>query len=71
MAVRIIPGKLVPESGTTAYMELQADTESDLNGLTKVGNYAIAFGSLCNVVGTGDIWALNSNGEWKNQTATD
>lgn len=70
MAVRIIPGKLIPETDTTAYMELQADTETDLDTLEEVGGYTIAFGSLCNVIGTGDIWALNSDGEWKNQTAT-
>ena len=67
MAVRLIPNKLVPETDDTAWMELQADAEADLTDLTAFGSFAIAFGSTCQVIDTGDFYTLNSDGIWKNQ----
>ena len=68
MAVRLIPNKLVPETDSTAWMELQADAETDLTDLTTFGSFTIAFGSLCQVIGTGDLYTLDSEGDWKNQS---
>lgn len=68
MAVRQMPNRMVMETDDTAWMELQADAETDLQDLEAFDGITIAFGSLCHVIGTGDLWALNSDGEWKNQT---
>ncbi len=67
MAVRQMPNQMVMETDDTAWMELQADAETDLQDLETFDGITIAFGSLCHVIGTGEIWALNSDGEWKNQ----
>ena len=67
MAVKIIPNKIVPtKSG--AVLELIADAESDLTGLETIEGFDIDFGSLCLIVATGDIWAVDSSGTWTNQT---
>lgn len=66
--VKCMPNRIVPIDDESAYMELVADAESDLTNLTEVDGMDIGFGSLCLVIGTGDIWALNSSGTWKNQT---
>ena len=66
--VKVIPNKIVPISENTAYMELVADAESDLTSLTEMDGFNVGFGSLCLVIGTGDIWAFNSSDTWVNQT---
>ncbi len=66
--VKSMPNRIVPTNDETAYMELVADAESDLTNLTEVDGITVGFGSLCLVIATGDIWALNSSGTWVNQT---
>lgn len=66
--VKAIPNHIVPVDDETAYMELIADGESDLNDLTEVEGFTVGFGSLCLVIATGDIWAFNSSETWVNQT---
>ena len=66
--VKAIPNKIVPVDDEAAYMELVADAESDLTELTSVEGFTVAFGSLCLVIATGDIWAFNSSETWVNQT---
>jgi len=66
--IKAIPNKIVPVDDEAAYMELVADSESDLTSLTSVEGYNVAFGSLCLVIETGDIWAFNSSDTWVNQT---
>lgn len=66
--VKAIPNHIVPVDDTTAYMELVADAESDLNDLSTVDGFGVGFGSLCLVIDTGDIWAYNSSDTWVNQT---
>lgn len=66
--VKAIPKKIIPIDDETAFMELVADAESDLTGLTSVEGFDVGFGSLCLVIETGDIWAFNSSDTWVNQT---
>ena len=66
--VKAIPNEIIPIDDETAYMELIADTESDLTSLDEAEGFDIGFGSLCLVIETGDIWALDSSGSWVNQT---
>ena len=64
--VKAIPKKIIPIDDETAFMELVADTESDLTDLTSVEGFDVGFGSLCLVIETGDIWAFNSSDTWVN-----
>lgn len=66
--VKAIQNKIVPINDEEAYMELTADAETDLQNLDSIDGFDIGFGSLCLVIETGDIWALNSSGTWVNQT---
>lgn len=66
--IKPIPNKIYMTDDETAYMELIADAESDLTGVTAVENMGVAFGSLCLVIETGDIWAFSSADTWVNQT---
>lgn len=66
--VKAIPNHIISTTDGAAYMELVADAESDLTNLTAVDGYTVAFGSLCLVIATGDIWAFNSSDTWVNQT---
>ena len=66
--IKAIPNKIVPVDDEAAYMELVADSESDLTDTTSVDGFNVAFGSLCLVIETGDIWAFNSSETWVNQT---
>lgn len=52
--------------GTTTYMELNADSVSDL-AITFDG-VTIAAGSICLVIETGDFYVLDGGGNWVNQT---
>lgn len=52
--------------GATSYMELNADSVNDL-ALTFEGT-AIAAGSICLVIETGDFYVLDGNDNWVNQT---
>ena len=52
--------------GSTSYMELNADTVSDL-ALALEGT-TIAAGSVCLVIETGDFYVLDGNDNWVNQT---
>lgn len=52
--------------GTTTYMELNADSVSDL-AITFDG-VTIAAGSICLVIATGDFYVLDGGGNWVNQT---
>lgn len=52
--------------GTTAYMELNADSVSDL-AITFDG-VTIAAGSICLAIETGDFYVLDGGGNWVNQT---
>lgn len=67
MAVRIRPGGMVPEDENHAYFELNADTASDLTGLDTKDGYSIIPGSLCHVIATGHIFALDGSGDWIDQ----
>ena len=58
MAVRQVPNRMVMETDDTAWMELQADAETDLQDLETFDGISIAFGSLCHVIGTGETWRL-------------
>lgn len=66
--VKPIPNHFIAVDDEKAYMELIADAESDLTDLTEVDGSTVAFGSLCLVIATGDIWVLNSSDTWVNQT---
>ena len=52
--------------GTEAYMELNADSTSDLT--TTYQGYNIAAGSICLVIETGDFYVLDGDDNWVNQT---
>lgn len=52
--------------GTEAYMELNADSTTDLT--TTYQGYDIAAGSICLVIETGDFYVLDGGGNWVNQT---
>ena len=52
--------------GTTTYMELNADSVSDL-AITFDG-VTIAAGSICLVIETGDFYVLDGGGNWVKQT---
>lgn len=69
MAVRVRPNQIIPQTDEAAYFELDADSTEDLSGLETVGSFSIAPGSLCHVIATGEIYALDSDGNWKNQTS--
>lgn len=66
--VKPIPNHFIAVDDEKMYMELIADAESDLTDLTEVDGNTVAFGSLCLVIATGDIWAFNSSDTWVNQT---
>ena len=53
--------------GTEAYMELNADSTTDL--ATTYQGYDIAAGSICLVIETGDFYVLDGGGNWVNQTS--
>ena len=53
--------------GTEAYMELNADSTTDL--ATTYQGYDIAAGSICLDISTGDFYVLDGNGNWVNQTS--
>lgn len=66
MALRIIPGKLYTlGDGTSAFMELNADSVTDLS--TECEGYTIAAGSICLVIETSDIYVLNGDSDWIKQ----
>jgi hypothetical protein len=44
--------------------ELIADTAAELDGVTKIGENVLAFGSLCHTVQDAEIYALGSDGVW-------
>ena len=67
MAVRVRPNKMVAQTDTVAFFELDADTADDLTGLTTIGSFTIAAGSLCQVIATGHIYTLNGSGSWVDQ----
>ena len=52
--------------GTEAYMELNADSATDLT--TTYQGYDIAAGSICLVIETGNFYVLDGGGNWVNQT---
>lgn len=63
MALRIIPGKLCTlGDGTSAFMELNADSVTDLS--TECEGYTIAAGSICLIIETSDIYILNGSSNW-------
>ena len=47
-------------------VEACADTSTDF--VTSLGNIDFTMGSIALDLSTGDIYALNSSSEWKNQT---
>lgn len=66
--VKPIPNHFIAVDDEKVFMELIADSESDLSNLTEIEGSSIAFGSLCLVMETGDFWAFNSSNTWVNQT---
>ena len=68
MALRIIPGKLITlGDGTSAFMELNADSVADLS--TECEGYTIAAGSICLVIETFDIYVLNGDSNWEKKAS--
>lgn len=63
MALRINPGSLrTLGDGTSAFMELNADSAADLD--TECEGYTIAAGSKCLDIATSDIYILNGDNDW-------
>jgi hypothetical protein len=67
MAVRQYPNNTVLITDNKAYFELNADTANDLTDLSSIGGLDIEPGSLCLVIETGHIYALNGSGTWVDQ----
>lgn len=44
--------------------ECNADTVDDLPGAEDIALYRMALGSTCLIVGTGEVYALDSEGTW-------
>lgn len=68
MAVSIIPNSKVQITDDTAYMELFVDSADELTGLDSFGGSDLVQGCTALDIATGDIYAIDSTGAWKNQT---
>lgn len=68
MAVSMIPNTKIQITDETAYMELFVDSADELTGLDSFGGSDLVQGCPALDIATGDIYAIDSTGEWKNQT---
>lgn len=69
MAIHVIPNQaVVLKDDGTAYLYAWADTEAELDGVTKIDGYTVAGGSMVVAFDTGNILGFNSSSEWNNLT---
>ena len=68
MAVSMIPNTKIQITDETAYMELFVDSADELTSLDSFGGSDLVQGCFALDIATGDIYAIDSTGAWKNQT---
>ena len=68
MAVSIIPNTYIQIDEDNAYMELFVDSADELTDLDSFGGSDLVQGCVALDIATGDIYAIDSTGAWKNQT---
>lgn len=68
MAVSMIPNTKIQITDETAYMELFVDSADELTSLDSFGGSDLVQGCVALDIATGDIYAIDSTGAWKNQT---